>query len=120
MRLRQSITSFKITPLGWMVLLLFPIAVAVFVLGPTSSQVPALVVAVLVLLFAIGGAFTGLQGMESVSNAGAEFRPRKGAGPIEEEVSDPEAWRKERERREQGERERASSSEPDQASWPAD
>jgi hypothetical protein len=115
--LRQLTASFRVTPLGWIVVLLFPIALAVFLLGPRSVQAPALVVAALVLLFVVGGTFSGARirwggggspPTEAVRSAAAEFRPRAGAGPIEQEADDPDAWRKERERRERHEREQTS------------
>lgn len=103
--------SFHITPLGWVVLLLLPIALIAFLLGPASLQVPALVVALLVLLFVCANTFSARRGpdLNAVRDATAEFHPRAGAGQIEQEVDDPDAWRRERERREQHEREQAST-----------
>jgi hypothetical protein len=116
----RFIGTFHITTLGWIVLLLFPVAVAVFLIGPSSAQAPALVVAVLVLLLVVGGSFSGGRrggGIGAVRNAAAEIDSRERSEPIEQEVDDPEAWRKERERRERAEQEQASVK-PDQASWP--
>ena len=103
--------SFHITPLGWVVLLLLPIALIAFLVGPGSVQAPALVVALLVLLFVCANTFSARQSLNlnAVRDATAEFHPRAGGGPIEQEVDDPDAWRKERERREQHEREQAST-----------
>lgn len=109
--LRRLIRMFHVTPLGWIVLLLFPVAVVVFLIGPKSAHAPALGVAALVLLFAVGSTFSGRWGgvgTEAVRRAAAEFHPRERSEPIEHEVDDPEAWRKERERREQHEHEQAS------------
>jgi hypothetical protein len=99
----RRLASFHITVLGWILLVLVPIAILLAVLGPHAMQVPAFIAAAVLALFVVGGTFSGMRGYpntEAVSRAATEFRPRARSVPIEQETYDPQAWQRERERRE--------------------
>ncbi len=112
--MRKWLAGYRVTVLGWILLVLVPVLVLVAIFGPHGAEVPSLIAAPLLALFVAGGTFAGARGpwsaeraaaVESVENAAAEFGPRDGPQRIEAETYDPEAWRRERERRERDQRE---------------
>ncbi len=106
--MRRRLASYHVTALGWILLVLVPALVLVGVFGPHGVALPSFIAALVLALLVVGGSFSSGRGvgsnLEAVQRAGAEFEPRKGPQPIEQETYDPEAWRRERERRESVER----------------
>lgn len=96
----RRLGSIHVTGLGWVVLLLIPASLAVFVFGPSGAQAPALIVAALLLLAVVGGGFSRRSGLTGVERAASEFPSKRRSEPIETEAYDPGAWQRERERRE--------------------
>ncbi len=102
--MRRKLSSWKITPLGWLLVSVVPVALVLGFVGPSSVRVPALVVAVVVLYFVVSDVFE----IESVSisrKRGVGNRNDYVSAPIE---ADESAWQREREKRE---RDAASGSE---------
>jgi uncharacterized membrane protein len=105
-RVRRYLSSVSITPLGGVILFVLVVAVGVFLLGPTKAQMPALIVAVIVMIGVVGGVPFGHWGAGAWRNPSLDQR-RQEFNPRTEYVSeDPlsasaeaEMWAKERERR---------------------
>jgi hypothetical protein len=94
--MRRRLSSWKITPLGWLLVLVVPVALVLALFGPGSVRIPALVVAVVVLYFVVGDVFE----IDSVS-IGRRGRVGKRADYVSAPVeADETAWRREREKRE--------------------
>ncbi len=109
-RLNDRLHSYRITPVGWFILIAIPAALLVASLGPTSAQAPALVFAVLAALLAVANVAGNSRGRWDKSLAErradlaerrAEFRPVDRDAPNEANTqdSDADAWRRERLRR---------------------
>lgn len=107
-RLSDRLRSYRITRVGWFVLIAIPAALVIAGLGPTSAQAPALVIAVLAALLAVANAAGGSRGRWDKSLAERrvdlaerrdEFRPMDRDAPDEVTTPDADAWRRERERR---------------------
>lgn len=102
-RLNDRLRSYRITPVGWFILIGIPAALAVASLGPTSAQAPALILAVLAALIAVANTAGGSRGRwdKSLAERRAAFRPIDRDAPDEVIApdSDADAWHRERERR---------------------
>jgi prolipoprotein diacylglyceryltransferase len=105
-RVRRYLSSVSITPLGGVVLFVLLVAVALFLFGPSKTQMPGLIVAVIVMIGVVGGAPFGRWGAGAWRNPTLAGRRRE-FDPRARNVSDDplssseeaELWRKERERR---------------------
>lgn len=104
-RLKKWISSYSITPLGWVILIVGIVALVLTGLGPASAQVPAFIVAAGVGVLLIAGGLSGGaygRSTKTLQDRRAEFGPR----PIrpEDEIAAPaegeQLWQRERERRE--------------------
>jgi len=110
-RARRYLSSVSITPLGGVILFVLAVAVGVFLFGPSKAQMPALIVAVIVMIGVVGGVPFGHWGAgawrnPSLDQRRQEFNPRT-KYVTEDPLSasaEAELWRKERERREKDQR----------------
>lgn len=102
-RLQDQLQSYRITPVGWFILIAIPAALAVAGLGPTFVQAPASMVAVLAALLVVAAIAGGSRGRwgKSLAERRAEFGPidRDALDGVTTQDSDADAWRRERERR---------------------
>jgi hypothetical protein len=104
-RLRKYLASYTITPVGAIALLVLLAAMGVFLAGPSNAQMPALIVAVVLLIGILGGVpfsvGTGRFGGGGVVNERRRgFRqaaPQTLDAPAQTSA-EAELWRKERER----------------------
>jgi hypothetical protein len=104
-RLKKWIRSYSITRLGWVMLVVGIGALIVAGVGPSSTQLPAFVVAILVGLGLIAGGLPG--GMygrstKTLQDRRAEFGPRliRAEDEIPAPAEDEQLWQRERARRE--------------------
>jgi uncharacterized membrane protein YccC len=89
----------RVTPLAWALLLLLAVSVGVAVFGASSLQGPAFAVAVFVLFVMVIGAFPrGLSAWRGSSSP--REPPAEPAAEVLDTVENPEAWSRERQRRE--------------------
>jgi hypothetical protein len=107
-RLRRYLTSFSVTPVGVVVIVMLAAALGLFAFGPSSVQAPAMFVGVILLIGVVGGAPVGRGGRGAWRNENlAERRRGFGAGrrnivaTATDQQTEEELWRKERERRAQ-------------------
>ncbi len=106
LRLRRYLASFSITPVGIVALIVLVVALGLFAVGPSGVQVPALVVAVILMVGVVGGVPFGLNGGgarrdPSLVEGRREFDPVDRGGlsaPAADTQAEDELWRKERER----------------------
>jgi hypothetical protein len=104
-RVRHYLASLTITPLGGVVLVVLLVAVGLFLFGPSTAQMPALIVVIVLMVGVVGGVPLGRGGAggwrnPSLAGRRGEFNP-----PTRNVSDDPlsasaeaELWRKERER----------------------
>src|ERR1700742_646100 len=92
---------FKLTPLGVVLLLIFVVALAMALVGSSTEQIVGFVVAILLVLFALGGAPLGRSGAATISTQAARDAAIREHQILDEAPADADAWRRERERREQ-------------------
>jgi hypothetical protein len=120
-QLRRYVASFSITPVGFVALGVLVVALGLFAFGPSGAQAPAMIVAVILLIGAVGGvpfgwgargggwgARGGGWGVGSGAwRSGSSAQRRREVGPtgprdVAVTAADREAeealWRKERER----------------------
>jgi hypothetical protein len=115
-RVRRYLSSLSITPLGGVILFVLVVAVGVFLFGPSKAQMPALIVAVIVMIGVVGGVPFGHWGAGGRGTGGwrnpsldqrrREFNPRSdhvSEDPLSA-TAEAEMWAKERERRAQDQR----------------
>ena len=99
----MKLRSYRVTPLGAILVASLAIAVGLGVFGPTSVQAPALAAAALLALVVLGGGFSGGWGGFSTKSLSDRQREFGSQTPRFSEAVDPsveaEAWAKERERR---------------------
>ncbi len=121
-RLRQSLASYTITPVGIILLAVLAVAIGLFAFGPSDTQALAMIVGVILILGTVGGLRPGVGGGGSRMGWGLTAgrldrgpieRPAEPHPPDPEVISatvDPQAeaelWRKERERYAQEQRPR--------------
>jgi hypothetical protein len=65
-RLNDRLHAYRITPVGWFILIAIPGGLVVAGLGPTSAQAPAFVIAVLAALLAVANAAGNSRGRVTV------------------------------------------------------
>jgi hypothetical protein len=103
-RLKLSVGSISLTPLGALVLVVLLSSIATALAGPKPAQTPAFILAVLILLLAAGGLSGGRHGRstKSLADRRAEFGARSRSDPNDAtaDEADEQLWRRERERRE--------------------
>jgi hypothetical protein len=105
-RLRGYLTSIALTPLGIVVLTLLVVASALFALGPSEVQAPAMVVGVILLIGVVGGVPFGAWGAGGWRGANLDERrasfhatqPQEILATQADRQAEEELWRKERER----------------------
>jgi hypothetical protein len=106
LRLRRYLASFSLAPVGIVTLAVLVVALFLFAIGPSGIQMPALVVAVILLVGVVGGVpFGGNRGGArrdpSFVPRPREFDPVTGgdsSAPTANTQAEDELWRKERER----------------------
>jgi hypothetical protein len=102
-RLSDRLRSYRITPVGWLILITIPAGLVMAGLGPTSAQASAFVIAALAALLAVADILGGSRGRwgKSLAERRAEFGPidRDASDEVIAPDSDADAWRRERERR---------------------
>jgi membrane protein implicated in regulation of membrane protease activity len=109
-RIRHFFAALKVSPAGWVLVVVVPVSLLLAYLGPAAVQTPAFVVAAFalaaVLTEALGAAGRG-RGLSSsrerreFAERAAKARPVSNEAPVE---AGEDAWRRERERREGRER----------------
>lgn len=103
-RLKAWIADNRITPLGWVLLIIAPAAFVTSGVGPSSLQTPAFILGMLIVLFMLAGSLSG--GTMGRTTKGfqerrSEFGPKpRDPGDGEFAASDEALWQRERERRE--------------------
>jgi hypothetical protein len=100
-RLRSLTSSWRITPLGWIVMVVVPALILLAAFGPAVVQVPAFIVGLLILA---GVAAEGLGGLGNYRFWGRSSGGDASAQVTEAAEADEYAWQRERERREQRQR----------------
>jgi hypothetical protein len=106
LRLRRYFASFSITPVGILALVVFVVALGLFAVGPSSVQLPALIVAVILMVGVLGGVPFGRNGGGAWRDPGLVERRREFDPADRDDMSAPatstqaedDLWRKERER----------------------
>lgn len=104
--LRKRLSEWRITTLGWVLIIVAPAALVVFVFGPRSLQAPALIVG-LVVLFGIaleGSSMSKTRGLGGTRTLGEQrerlARELPASAPLTEATEAEEGlWQRERERR---------------------
>ncbi len=105
-RLRRRLSSYTITPAGWFVVGLAPVAILLAIFGPSGVRTPAFVVAVILLLAAASEGAGAQRRGGLTSSKERQLRitkaSRRSSGPTVTTAAeaDEDAWQRERERRE--------------------
>jgi hypothetical protein len=111
-RLRKYLASITITPIGIVVLVVLAVAIGFFAFGPPNTQMPAMIVGVIVLIGVVGGVPFGFHESGGWRNESLAERRRE-FGPTDrptitttaaDRQAEEELWRKERERYAQDQR----------------
>ncbi len=102
--LKERLSSYRITLVGWLVIVVVAGGLIVAEVGPTSAQRPAFILAVGVLGVALLGTVSGGgfgRSARTLADRRAEFEPlqRDAHDDPAEPVTDADAWQRERERR---------------------
>jgi hypothetical protein len=105
-RLREYLSSFSLTPVGVVALVVLLLALGLVAIGPSGVQMPALIVAVILLVGVVGGVpFGGNRGGAwrdpRLIGSPREFDPvarENSPAPATNTQAEDELWRKERER----------------------
>jgi hypothetical protein len=96
-RLRRLVGSMRVTPVGWLLLVVAVVSLGLALFGSHSVQAPALIVAAAAVFVMVLGAFPGGLRGAGFRYLGSRSEPEAQAL---NDVDDQAAWQRERERRE--------------------
>jgi hypothetical protein len=99
--MKQWISSYRLTPVGGLLIVVGIAGLIAAAAGPRSAQLPGLLTAIIVGVFLVAGSGVGLRGRpRDLAERRADFRPSSREEPDAraDSSAEAEAWRAERER----------------------